>query len=74
MASRAEIAELPPSASWTPDQALAASARLPFDHVLIAGFTGDGTLTVRTSRMTRADALYIIECVRDVALHAADDD
>ena len=46
----------------TPEQALGTAQRYDWDKVIICGYAkGDSDLKVRTSHMSRADALWLVE-------------
>lgn len=53
------LLRLPPSNTFTPDQALHAALADDLDDVLIAGYDHEGRLVVRSSRMTCAQALFL---------------
>jgi hypothetical protein len=61
----AEIHRLGPAfdrTDLTPDQAILSSRAYDWERVIVAGFVKEhGSLIVRTSSMTRADALWIVE-------------
>lgn len=62
------VVSFPATNTMTPHQALS-SALLFADNdnlkeVFVVGFDGDGDLLVRSSRMTRRDALWLIEQAR----------
>lgn len=59
--------ELPPSETWTPEQALAAAARMEFAEVIIMGFDRQGELIIRHSRMRPEHMLWMAEELRDCA-------
>ena len=44
------VVTLPPSDNWKPEQALAAASKIPFEGVIIIGFTADDVRLVN-SRM-----------------------
>lgn len=70
----AAVFRLPASTTATPEQALADAQTLGLTDVLIAGYDADGVLAVRSSRMTRAEALFMAEKMREWALHGGLDD
>lgn len=56
------VIALPASTNYTPEQALHAAAQ--FDDladVLIVGYDVSGDLLVRSSKMSRADAVFLLE-------------
>lgn len=60
-----KIIALPASVNYTPEQALLSALDLARDDnltdVLIIGFDADGILVVRSSKMTRAEGLFMLE-------------
>jgi hypothetical protein len=56
-----KITKLPPSTTFTVDQALDDVKQMQLTDVLILGYDEDDALIVRSSRMTRAEALFLIE-------------
>ena len=64
------IIELGPHDKMTPDEALAYARREPWERVIVVGFHDDhGGLVVRSSHMSREQALWIAESLK---LHAMD--
>tara|TARA_R110002096_G_scaffold172484_7_gene346189 strand:- start:1969 stop:2208 length:240 start_codon:yes stop_codon:yes gene_type:complete len=66
---KANLATLPLSANYTVDQALAAAKNKKLTDVLMVGYNADGELICIGSRMTRRDALWMIEHAKDNALY-----
>lgn len=60
--------ELPASATWTPAQALAAAAKIPFAEVVIIGFKEDGQVAVRHSRSKLVQLNWLGDALKDYAL------
>ena len=60
--------DLPPSSTWTPEQALAAVQKMDLERVLIVAYDRDGKLIIRTSRMSRAEALWLAKSAESRAL------
>jgi hypothetical protein len=63
------VISLPASVNYTPEQAL--QSAIQFDQlqdVLIVGYDEDGCLLVRSSKMTRADALFLLEKAKQWAM------
>ena len=60
-----KIIALPASVNYTPEQALLSALDLARDDnltdVLIIGYDADGMLVVRSSKMTRAEGLFMLE-------------
>lgn len=70
MSAAEKVVELGPHANMTPEQALAYSAREPWENVIVVGFHKDsGDLVVRSSAMSRQFSLWIAEHLK---LHAMD--
>jgi len=56
-----KVTKLPPSTTFTVDQALDDTKQMRLNDVLILGYDNDDVLFVRSSRMTKAEALFLIE-------------
>jgi hypothetical protein len=56
---------LPASTTFTVNQALDSARTLDLAEVLIIGVDNDGHLAVRSSRMDRRDALWLLEMAKD---------
>ncbi len=56
-----KITKLPPSTTFTVDQALDDAKQMNLNDVLILGYDEHDTLAVRSSRMTREQALFLIK-------------
>lgn len=61
------IISLPASESFQPHQALASAMDLDLSDVLIIGYVG-GELLIRSSKMTCAEALFLLERGKSWAL------
>lgn len=68
MAGPRDVLRFPPSSTLTVDQALDSARQCGLGDVLIVGATEDGHLITRSSRMTRAEALWLIEQARRFTL------
>lgn len=66
--NNAKVIELPASNSFKPEQALHSALGLDLCDVLIVGYDQAGVLVVRSSQMTRAEALFMAEQLREWAL------
>ena len=66
-----KVIELPASAHYTADQAIASleHRRGELTDILIVAYDSDGHLYVRSSHMTRAEALFLLEQAKDWAIH-----
>ena len=56
-----KVTKLPPSTTFTVDQALDNAKQMQLNDVLILGFDENDALYVRSSRMTREQGLFLIE-------------
>ena len=54
--------------NMTPEQALESAMRLNLTEVVVLGYDNEGELRVRSSKMTRAEALFLIELGKKHAL------
>ena len=63
-----DVYPFPPSSTFTVQQALASAGQLPLTDVVIVGVSDTDTLVIRSSRMSRAEALWLIEHARDASL------
>lgn len=63
-----KVIALPASANYTPEQALLSALEFArndnLSDVLVIGYDGDGDLLIRSSRMTRAEGLFMTEKAR----------
>lgn len=55
------VCNFPASETLTVEQALASAVQEGLDEVLIIGYTANGELFVRSSRMSRGDALWLVK-------------
>lgn len=65
------VVALPASISFTPAQALASAGSLALTDVLIFGYE-DGLLVVRSSRMTRAEAVFLLEKAKEWSMNGGE--
>ena len=67
------IIALPASVNFTPEQALL--SMLEFCHadnlsdVMVIGYDADGVLIIRSSKMTRAEGLFMTEKAKEWPMH-----
>lgn len=59
-----KVAFLPASVTMTPEQALDSAKHLELKDVLVIGYDADGDLLIRSSRMIRRDALWMLEAAK----------
>ena len=64
-----KIIALPASVNYSPEQALLSALEFcradNLTDVLITGYNADGELIVRSSKMSRADALFMLEKAKE---------
>lgn len=62
------IIALPASVNFTPEQALLSALEFAREDnltdVMVIGYDADGVLIIRSSRMSRADGLFMVEKAR----------
>jgi hypothetical protein len=58
------VTALQPTTTFTPDQALESAKMCGPVHVLVIGFDAKGEFLMRSSRMDKIEALYLIEKAR----------
>lgn len=63
-----KVIALPASTNFTPDQALNSALSLGMADALIVGYDEDGVLVVRSSRMTCAEAVFLLEKAKNWAM------
>lgn len=63
-----KVIALPASTNFTPDQALNSALSLGMAYALIVGYDEDGVLVVRSSRMTCAEAVFLLEKAKNWAM------
>jgi len=66
-----KIINFPASTNLNVDQALASAAQLNMTDVLIIGYGEDGLLKIRSSKMDRKNALWLIESAKREVLSDA---
>ena len=62
------VIALPASISYTPEQALQSALNESLTDVLIIGYDNEGELVIRSSKMSRMDALWMTEKAKEWAL------
>ena len=55
------VIALPPSTNFTPEQALHAALQRDLTDVMIIGFDTDNDFVTLSSRITRSDAMFLLE-------------
>lgn len=56
-----KVVELPASVNYTPEQALQSALKAGLTDVIVLGYDEDGDLFVRSSKMTRAEGLFMVK-------------
>lgn len=69
----ATVISLPASTNFKPEQALHSALQLDLSDVLVIGYDADGVLLVRSSHMTCAEALWLLEKAKRWALSGGQD-
>lgn len=62
------VIALPASTNFTAEQALESAKALDLTDALIVGYDKDETLVVRSSRMTCAEAVFLLEKAKQWAM------
>lgn len=63
------VIELPASTNYNAEQALQSALKADLTDVLIIGYDQDGDLFIRSSRMTRAEGLFMVKKAEDWSMH-----
>ena len=66
-----KVSQLPPSESMMPEQALDSSKTLKATDLLVIGWDEDGEFFLRSSRMDRSMAHWLITCAGDWIMREA---
>jgi hypothetical protein len=64
---------MPAATTFQPEQALHSALQLDLTDMLVIGYDADGVLAVRSSHMTCAEALFLIEKAKRWALSGGRD-
>lgn len=59
--NNSKVIELPASTNYSAEQALQSALQADLTDVMIIGYDQDGDLFVRSSRMTRAEGLFMVK-------------
>ena len=62
------VISLPATTTFKPEQALNSALSLDLSDVLIVGYDTEGALAIRSSNMTCAEALFLLEKAKAWAL------
>lgn len=67
------VIALPASVNFTPEQALLSMLEFcradNLSDVMVIGYAADGVLIIRSSKMTRAEGLFMVEKVKEWTMH-----
>lgn len=66
--NNANVISMPATTTYTPDLALKSALDLDLSDVLVIGYDADGVLAIRSSRMSRADALFLLAKAKEWAM------
>ena len=55
------VRQLPPSTNFNPEQALSSALQEKLTDVIVLGYYEDGSLFIRSSRLTVAEANFMID-------------
>ena len=64
-----KVMRLPASTNYNAEQALHSALQADLTDVMIIGYDQDGNLFIRSSRMTRAEGLYMTEKAREWSMY-----
>ena len=64
-----KVVELPASVNYTPEQALQSALKAGLTDVIVLGYDEDGDLFVRSSKMTRAEGLFMVKRAEEWAMY-----
>lgn len=64
-----KVISLPASTNYTAEQALHSALKADLTDVMVIGYDEDGDLFVRSSKMTRAEGLFMVEKAREWAMY-----
>jgi hypothetical protein len=64
-----KVIDLPASVNYTPEQALHSALKAGLTDVMVLGYDEDGELFVRSSKMNRAEGLFMTEKARDWTMY-----
>jgi len=64
-----KVTHLPASVNYTPEQALHSALKANLTDVMVIGYNKGGDLFVRSSKMSRAEGLFMVEKAREWSLY-----
>jgi hypothetical protein len=68
-----KVIDLPASTNYSPEQALNSALKADLTDVMVIGYDQDGDLFVRSSRMTRAEGLFMVKRAEDWTMNGGRD-
>lgn len=63
------VISLPASVNYTPEQALHSALKANLTDVIVLGYDADGDLFVRSSKMTRAEGMFMAEKAKEWTMY-----
>ena len=63
------VIKLPASTNYTAEQALQSALQLSLTDVLVIGYDVDGDLVVRSSKLTRAEGLFMVKKAEEWSMY-----
>ena len=64
-----KVIHMQPSTNYTPEQALHQALKYDLTDVMIIGYDADGVLTVLSSKMTRAEGLFMVKKAEEWSMY-----
>jgi|APGre2960657404_1045060.scaffolds.fasta_scaffold249199_2 hypothetical protein len=64
------VVELPASNNYTAEQALQSAMKKNLTDVMVIAYDDDGDLFIRSSKMTRAEGLFMLEKAKEWTMYA----
>lgn len=64
-----KVISLPASVNYTPEQALQSALQADLTDVMVIGYNKDGELFVRSSKMTRAEGLFMVKKAEEWSMY-----
>lgn len=64
-----KVISLPASVNYTAEQALQSALQAALTDVMIIGYDEDGDLFIRSSKMTRAEGLFMVKRAEEWTMH-----
>ena len=64
-----KVISLPASTNYTPEQALQSALQMELTDVMVIGYDFEGELFVRSSKMTRAEGLFMVRKAEEWSMY-----